>query len=264
MFKEIISCITFAFTCMTVNAQFVELPTERENSTMNFVANPVAGSKIAILVVGGTSGPDGRIMIKSRIAPPLSYLGKNIGLFTLSGISLVATGCPTDQWARFGMCQDAYRKSQEYVDDMKKVISYLKTQYGFEKFYLFGHSSGGISSRWLSVNMPEDFSGVINSSVMTGTAGNLAHSTVGFDMSRIKIPVLNIAHKDDQCPSTPYYTVKSYSKDNLVTVKGGDPSGPLCEGVNYHSFEGRQRGVTRAIVKWITTGEVTTVVDDNN
>lgn len=99
---------------------------------------------------------------------------------------------------------------------------------------------------------------------MNGTAGSLANSTLGFDMSKITIPVLNIAHEADECPSTPYFIVKKYSTNNLITVKGGGSSGDLCGGANRHSFEGRQRGVSKAIVKWITTGEVQPVVDSDD
>lgn len=84
---------------------------------------------------------------------------------------------------------------------------------------------------------------------------------LNFDMSAIQIPVLNIAHENDACPSTPYFIVKKYSRDNLVTVRGGGQSGSVCGGKNYHSFEDRQHGVSRAIIQWITTGEVRKLVD---
>ena len=74
---------------------------------------------------------------------------------------------------------------------------------------------------------------------------------------------MNISHKDDACLTTLYSIVKSYSKDNLVTVMGGGSSGPLCEGTNHHSFEGRQRGVSRAIAKWLDTGVVQATVDND-
>jgi hypothetical protein len=73
--------------------------------------------------------------------------------------------------------------------------------------------------------------------------------------------MLHIAHEQDECPSTLYYPVKQYSKDNLVTVRGGGQSGPVCGGSNRHSFEGRQRGVSRSIVQWITTGQVQALVE---
>ncbi len=246
---------------------FQRIPTSRVNVTMNIVTlEPKPSSKTALLIIGGTDGSEGRIMLKGTLAASrgaMQYLHANADVFESAGITLVATGCPTDEWPNYGMCMDSYRKSDTYANDFSKIIEFLKEKYQFEKFYVFGHSSGGISSRWLSVKIPEKLSGVINSSIMNGTAGSLASSTLGFDMEKITIPVLNIAHEADQCPSTPYFIVKNYSKGNLVTVKGGGTSGFVCGGANRHSFEGRQRGVSKAIVKWITAGEVQPVVDSD-
>jgi pimeloyl-ACP methyl ester carboxylesterase len=194
----------------------------------------------------------------------LQYFYPHAELFKQAGIALVAMGCPTDQWEREGQCDDDYRSSKQYVDDVSKVIQLLRKQYAFKDFYIFGHSSGGISSRWLSLKMPDQLKGAINSSVMNGTAGTLARSMWSFDMAAIKIPVLNIAHEKDACPSTPYAAVKRYSRNNLVTVRGGGQTGFVCGGANHHSFEDRQRGVSRAIIKWMTTGEVQTYVDSDD
>lgn len=247
---------------------FYAIPAGRGDVTMNAVAiNNDAKPKVALLIIPGSDGADGRIHIRGLLAPKfgaMQYLYDNADLFLKEGVALVATGCPTDQVHRFGDCTDDYRKSMQYANDFKRIIEVLKDKHGYEKFYVFGHSSGGISTRWLSVNMPDEFSGVINSSIMNGTAMNLASSTLGFDMTRIKAPVLNIAHEDDQCPSTPHFIVKNYSRNNLVTVKGGGSSGFVCGDKNRHSFEDRQRGVSRAIVKWITTGQVQSVVDSDN
>lgn len=246
--------------------EFHTVPTDRDGVQMPILGiQPKPESKTALLIVAGTDGAEGRIKIGIAASPVrvMQYLYANVDLFENAGITLVATGCPTDEWTSYGMCMDNYRKSDTYAQDFSKVIQFLKDKYQFEKFYVFGHSSGGISTRWLSVKIPDQLTGIINSSIMNGTAGSLASSTVGFDMSRIKIPVLNIAHEADQCPSTPYFIVKNYSKGNLVTVKGGGTSGAVCGGANRHSFEGRQRGVSKAIVKWITTGEVQAVVDSD-
>jgi Serine aminopeptidase, S33 len=245
---------------------FYEVPTDRAGVTMNIVLmNPEVPLDKALVIVPGTPGSEGRIMIRgvgaSRFV--LQYTAPYASMFKDAGIALVAMGCPTDQWASFGQCDDSYRSSQQYVEDTTKVLALLRSQHGFKDFYLFGHSSGGISSRWLSLHMPDQFKGVINSSIMNGTAGPLARSTLNFDMNAIKIPVLNIAHEDDQCKSTPYFIVKRYSKDNLVTVRGGSQTGDVCGGTNRHSFEGRQRGVSQAIIKWINTGEVQKYVDDD-
>ncbi len=257
------------FACgeKTCSQTFYSVPLQRSNVTMNSVVlSTDAKPKVALFIIPGTDGPDGRIHIKGLLAPKfgvMQYLYENADLFLNQGIALVATGCPTDQLQQFGDCTDSYRKSMQYAEDFKQLMAVMKEKHGFEKFYIFGHSSGGISTRWLSVNLHQEFAGVINSSIMNGTAMNLAHSTVGFDMTRIKAPVLNIAHENDQCPSTPYFVVKNYSHGNLITVRGGGTSGFVCGEANHHSFEGRQRGVSKAIVKWMTTGEVQAVVDSD-
>lgn len=244
---------------------FHAVPTSRPGVTMN-IAWLVPGKTVSkvLLVVSGTDGGEGRIMIQGAVAATtgrLQYLAPHADLFDQAGIALVAMGCPTDQWSRFDQCDDDYRSSPQYVDDVSRVMDFLKEQYGWNDFYVFGHSSGGISSRWLALKMPGKLKGAVNSSVMNGKAGNLARSMLSFDMGAIQIPVLNIAHEQDECPSTPYYIVKRYARDNLVTVRGGTQSGPVCGGANRHSFEGRQRGVSGAIVQWMTTGKVQPYVD---
>lgn len=244
----------------TLPPVFHAVPTERPEVTMNIaLLQPSKPATRALLVVPGTPGSEGRIVIENAMAAysgKLQYLAAHAALFDQAGIALVAMGCPTDQWARFGQCDDDYRKSAQYVDDVAKVMAFVRSQYGIQDFWVFGHSSGGISSRWLALSMPDRLKGAIHSSAMNATAGNLARTMVHFDMKAIQIPQLHIAHEQDECPSTLYAPVKRYAQDNLVTVRGGGQSGSLCGGSNRHSFEGRQRGVSRAIVQWISTGRV--------
>ena len=260
--------ITFPCNGKICEQSFYKVPLPRPNVFMNIalLTEYNAKNKKAILAI---KGGDANIELKGLLElnyDGTQYLYNNQDIFLNSNIALVATGCPTDKVQSYNACGDAYRKTQQYADDFKVVIDFLKKKYEFENFYVFGHSSGGISTRWLSLYLDKDLSGAINSSVMNSSRSTdgLASSTAGFDMNKIKIPVLNISHKDDACPSTPYFIVKNYSKNNLVTVLGGGSSGPLCENTNRHSFEGRQRGVSRAIAKWISTGEVQEVVDSDD
>ena len=247
---------------------FYKIPLDRSGVTMNIalLTEHKAGNRKALLVV---KGGDANLEIKGLFTPNrgrMQFLYGNMDIFLNSNIALIDTGCPSDKLKEYNGCGDSYRKSPEYAKDFKSIIEFLGKNYGFEDFYVFGHSSGGISTKWLSVNLEGELKGAINSSVMTRSRGtdNLAYSVVGFDMGKIKIPVLNVSHKDDACLTTPYHTVKGYSNNNLVTVLGGGASGPLCEDTNHHSFEGRQRGVSRAIAKWIATGEVQAVVDSDD
>ena len=246
---------------------FHAVPTDRSDATMNIaLLEPSKPVTRALLVVPGTDGSEGRIVIQNSMAVfsgKLQYLAAHADVFDQAGIALVAIGCPTDQWAQFGQCDDDYRSSRQYVADVSRVMTFLRNQYDFQDFWIFGHSSGGISSRWLALNMSDQLKGAIHSSAMNRKAGNLARTMLNFDMGAIPIPMLHIAHEQDECPSTLYAPVKQYSKDNLVTVRGGGQSGPVCGGSNRHSFEGRQRGVSRAIAQWITTKKVQVLVESD-
>jgi hypothetical protein len=265
--KFFILLLLSAFVTIT-SAQvpiYYEVPTDRVGVTMNIIVmEPKLPKLKVLLVVPGSPGSDGRVMLKNTTAEDraVQYFGQYKEMFESSEIALVGMGCPTDQWLNAEKCGDDYRSSQQYFDDVNKVIDFLKLKNGFKDFYLFGHSSGGISSRWLSLRMPEQFKGVINSSVMNKRFGNLAKSMPNFDMRAIKIPVLNIAHENDTCGSTPYAWAKSYSNQNLITVRGGVGSGELCGRSHLHSFAGRQKAVSKAIIKWINTGEVESLISD--
>jgi|APGre2960657444_1045066.scaffolds.fasta_scaffold66208_2 hypothetical protein len=262
IFISLLLCI-FISTARAKTPIFYEVPTDRVGVTMNiFVMDSGVPKQKILIVVPGSPGSDGRVMLKNTTAfdRAVQYFGPYKEMFASSGIALVAMGCPTDQWLNAENCGDDYRSSQQYIEDVNKVISFLKLKHSFKDLYLFGHSSGGISSRWLSLRIPEQFKGVINSSVMNRSFGGLAKSMTNFDMRAIKIPVLNIAHEHDTCGSTPYDLVKNYSNKNLITVTGGEGSGEVCGRSHRHSFAGRQKAVSYAIIRWINTGEVQTFI----
>jgi hypothetical protein len=62
-----------------------------------------------------------------------------------------------------------------------------------------------------------------------------------------------VHNENDACPSTPYAAVLRYAGDNLLTVRGGVPSGDPCGAAHYHSYGGREEVVVRSIISWIQT-----------
>ena len=122
-----------------------------------------------------------------------------------------------------------------------------------------GHSYGTISSKWLAKNLGNEIQGSIHSAAMTHASPRnraYGYSVESFDMGALKAPVLNVHHGDDQCAHTPYSTVKAYSKNNLVTVKGGDGTGDVCGGTHLHSMGGREESTSKVVIQWIKTGQV--------
>jgi hypothetical protein len=195
----------------------------------------------------------------------LNYMQNQVPLFLDAGISMVVMDCPTDQQAFVDRanpvsCDDGYRSSMQHASDVKKIIQKLKSDHGFNQFYIFGHSYGTLSSKWLAKNIGSELAGSIHSASMTRPGGG-AYSRYGntasqIDMSSLQAPALNIHHGNDACPNTPYAAVEKYSNQNLVTVRGGVSTGDRCGAKHFHSYEGREQAASEAIIAWIINGEV--------
>jgi alpha/beta superfamily hydrolase len=264
-----LTCFNYV-AAQTVNPILVEVQTGRESGVFPkspvvqraIILQPSAPSDTALLFYRGWSGI-ANIKSANDWQRNLNFLKNYTGLFDEAGISLVVMDCPSDENGvspgntPLG-CNDDFRSSKKHADDVRKVIATLREKNSITKFYVMGHSYGAISSKWLAKNLGNELSGSIHSASQTLATRNraFAYSMESFDMSSIKAPVLNIHHADDQCAYTPYSTVLAYSTKNLITVKGGIPSGDICGGGHYHSFEGREEVSSKAIIKWIKTGQL--------
>lgn len=254
----------------TVNPILVEVQTGRETGVFTkspvvqraIILQPSVPSDTALLFYRGWSGI-ANIKSANDWQRNLNFLKNYTGLFDQAGISLVVMDCPSDEnGVAAGNtplgCNDDFRSSKKHSDDVRKVIVTLREKNSITKFYVMGHSYGAISSKWLARNLGSELSGSIHSASQTVATRNraYAYSMESFDMKSLKAPVLNIHHADDQCTYTPYSTVLAYSTNNLITVKGGLPNGDVCGGGHYHSFEGREELASKAVIKWIKTGQV--------
>lgn len=197
----------------------------------------------------------------------LPFMRMNQRLFQEAGIALVIVDCPTDQWGAPGpppsACLDDYRSSKEHADDVRSLIARLKDEHGLTKIYVFGHSLGTVSSRWLAKHLGNEISGSIHSaSLNPGKPKANGYSLAGFDYAAIAAPALHVHNEQDACWATPYSVVREYAGKNLVTVRGGSPEGDPCGGTHLHSYQGREAVVVQAIIAWITTGKVDRLIGE--
>jgi Alpha/beta hydrolase of unknown function (DUF915) len=263
-------------TAQTMTPLLIEAATGRDSGVISkasvvqraILLKPSGPTEAALLFYRGWSGI-ANIKSENDWHRNLNFLKSNTQHFSEAGIALVVMDCPSDENAVAAGntplgCSDDYRSSNRHADDVRKILSVLKEKYGLKKFYVMGHSYGAISSKWLAKNLGNELSGSIHSAAQTVATRNraYAYSTDSFDMRALKAPTLNIHHADDQCTYTPYSTVLAYSNNNLITVKGGVPNGDVCGGGHYHSFEGREESVSKAIIKWIKTGQIETIISE--
>lgn len=195
-------------------------------------------------------------------------------VYAKAGITFVSVDCPTDQWGaevRPGVvvsgpppsCLDNYRQSPQHADDVRKVMQVLREQHGIRNFYIYGHSFGTLSSRWLAKHLGKEITGNIHSASMnTSPQARTGYSVYGFDYASVTAPQLHIHHENDACMGTPYDVVKAYAGNNLVTVRGGLAQGDPCGGGHLHSFEGRDEVVAQTIAQWILDRKLPLVVGE--
>lgn len=182
------------------------------------------------------------------------------------GIALVIMDCPTDQWGDYGgpsatNCLDDYRSAKTHADDVRGIMARLKQEHGLTRIFLFGHSMGTLSSRWLAVHLGTDIAGSIHSAaVNVPNAKGHYSSARNIPYASIRAPVLHVHNESDTCRGTPYSIVKGYAGDRLLTVRGGTPEGNPCGAGHLHSYQGIEDVVAKAMVGWIKTGKADNAV----
>jgi len=231
------------------------------------LAKPAQPADTALLFFRGYPGIARIQSAADKQANLQPFMRMNQRLIAEAGIALVVMDCPTDQWGMAGAqpatCLDNYRSSKEHADDVRSVIAKLRDEHGLTRIFVMGHSFGAISSRWLAKNLGAEISGSIHSASMNGV--NLmgyANSLGGFAYDAISAPQLHVHNENDACAGTPYWIVKRYAGESLVTVRGGTPTGDPCGAGHYHSYQGREEVAVRAVVTWIKTGKVERLVGE--
>jgi len=221
------------------------------------LVKPETPTDTVILFFRGYPGIERIDGIKGHVFTP-PFMRYHVSEFMQNGIALVLMDCPTDQW---NSCQDHYRSSPQHAGDVRKIMAKLRQEHGLTRFYLMGHSMGSVSSRWLAVNLGSEIAGSIHSGSMNrASPDGYASSTWNIPYDKITTPVVHVHNQDDSCDYTPYSAVKKYAGQNLITVRGGNKIGDPCK-VHLHSFDGREEGVAKAIVKWVKTGTVEKFVE---
>jgi len=232
------------------------------------LAKPAKPTDTALLYFRGYPGIARIQSVADKQGNLQPFMRMNQRIFAEEGIALVVMDCPTDEWGAPPprpptTCFDKYRSSKEHADDVRSVIGRLRDEHGYSKFYVMGHSMGSVSSRWLAKNLGREISGSIHSGSMNGpTRDGFANSVSGFSYDTIAAPVLHVHNEGDACSLTPYFTVKGYAGENLMTVRGGVPEGDPCGAAHLHGYQGREELVVRSIISWIKTKKVDRIIGE--
>jgi hypothetical protein len=172
-----------------------------------------------------------------------------------AGVAVALVAPPSDQ--PLGMDTD-FRESAAHAEDARRIIRFLNDRYR-QKVYVHGHCRSSFSPAAIATRLDnEGIAGLI----MSSTRSQGRHGSVlELEQGVIKVPILLVHHVDDPCDGTPYRNIPkvkqfyetSSPRVTLISVKGGNPDRPAITecGGGYHTFNGLQKKVVKAIVAWL-------------
>lgn len=244
------------------NLSFREIPT-RDGVKQRFVyqkANEPFASAVLFQGGPGTIGAAGSEE-KGWVRHDGFFLAGGAGRFAATGVSAAAVDTPSDK----GNLNSGFRSTLEHALDIAGVMAFLRKQAPDKPVCLVGTSNGSLSATsgaaLLGDQGPDCI--VLTSSVsikpQSLIIARFAHVFTDADLTKIKVPVLIVHHKNDSCKHTPYEPmlgyVKAFSnspKVDFITVEGGQDHSDACNR-GHHQFLGIEREVTAQISDWIKT-----------
>lgn len=236
------------------------------------LARPVGAPRGGLVLFPGADGrfAFGEVFGQLLLGPHL--MARVTSDLAAQGFVVALVDVPSDQPS--GMTE-AFRRSGEHAADVRKVIDALAAE-GARSIHLVGISGGAISVVGLGMVLDDPrVAGLVMGATPLGVSG--------YELSRIRLPVLLLHHRDDACPGSPF-AESVRTRERLTSAKvtfveawGGSavaetPNSlqliaqqvlrlpPECVHPAAHSFSGVEDLVVRTIVDWIGGREVPTTI----
>jgi pimeloyl-ACP methyl ester carboxylesterase len=197
-------------------------------------------------------GGEGGIGMRNGVPASDNFLVRSRDLFAGAGYNVAVVGKPSDRRD----LDPGFRASPDHVADLRRIAGKLRKDFG-KPVWLVGTSLGTISAAATAIATdPGEIAGVVLTSSRTG--GH--YPTVpGLDLSKIRVPVLVMHHRDDACPScNPRDASRITSSLTNAPVKrfvlaegGGGASGAPCEALHYHGYIGMEKEAVETITAWM-------------
>jgi len=200
-------------------------------------------------------GGEGGIGMKGGTPHSDNFLVRSRDYFADAGYNVAVVGKPSDK-----SDLDAYfRSTDEHVADLRAVVDKLG-KFG-KPVWLVGTSLGTISAAAAAAAEPPlPIAGVVLTSSVTGTNRYTKFSVPMLDLSKVRVPVLVMHHKEDACevcePSQAHRIVEALVNapvKKLLLVSGGSmfPTGPACQALHHHGYIGMEKEAAADVTAWI-------------
>lgn len=239
--------------------EIVKLKTRGEVVQPYLLMREAGVPKAVVVLVSGGFG-----LLKFRFAESglkweeksADFLVRNKDRFLDHEMAVAIMDAPSDQMSHG--YTPKFRKSAEHMEDLRAVISDIKTRLPGAGLVLIGNSQGSTSVAYAGKALGKEVDGVIlTASVFDWAppAWRLLHDAnlSDFDFSQIASPLLIVHHADDRCVATTYSSAaKLAGKYPFITVKGGEAvQDNGCGPLGPHGFLGREASVITEIKNWI-------------
>jgi len=210
------------------------------------------GARATLLLIPGGGGGIG---LRGGVPRSQNFLVRSRDDFAAAGYNVALLGKPTDR----PELDAQYRAGDDHVADIRAVVAKLSGDYG-KPVWLVGTSLGTISAAAAAAGMdPSRLAGIVLTSSVTRTNASTMFSVPMLPLSDIRVPVLVMHHKRDQCPvcepGWAWRIEKALSnapvKKLLLVDGGGGATGPACEALNYHGYIGMEAEAAKDITDWI-------------
>ncbi|HUL97426.1 MAG TPA: hypothetical protein VLT89_15550 [Usitatibacter sp.] len=210
------------------------------------------GAKATLVLLPGGEGTLG---YRDGAPHSQNFLVRSRDEFAAAGYDVALVGPPSDHRD----LDAGFRATDEHVADLRAVVAKL-AQSG-KPVWLVGTSLGTISAAAAAAAQPPlPLAGIVLTSSVTSTNRATAFSVPMIDLSRIRVPVLVMHHKDDACPVCEpgqahriYDALVNAPVRKLLLVSGGDlfPTDKPCEALHHHGYIGMEKEAAAYVTGWI-------------
>ena len=240
-----------------VTSSVVDLVTRPGVTQRMIVVEPDGKPRAAAVLIGGGHGalkifPNGSLGWGEQ-----GFLVRNRSLLAEHGITVVVIDSPSDK--RSGLA--GFRDTDEHVADMAATIRWLRER-ATVPVWLVGHSRGTESAAAAAMRLGSPPTGpdglVLASPISSESAFAKGRAVSHFELEKLQLPVLVLAHQDDGCSVTvpkdlPLVVdrLTGSTRKKVVQLVGGKPVGDLCAHQGTHGFGGLDGPAIQAISDFI-------------
>ena len=184
-----------------------------------------------------------------------NFLIRSADLFARAGFLVAILDAPSDSAALWNL-----RSTERHARDVAAVIAHLRAEAAVP-VWLIGTSMGTLSAANGAIRLSEGGpDGIVLTSSVTELSAKSTESVLTMDLERIKVPLLVVNHRDDDCEASPPEVAARIIREavnaprrEVLSFSGGKPAGTdECGPFAPHGYWGIEAEVVAAIAGWIS------------